>query len=327
MSKGSFRRALADADRNLAAVKLSFARDTRIRAAFTTPRHVGWRVPALACAIALGVFIAVFVLRRDEPPLTAFQPMPPSVGWRAHGDELEVVAPSLVVDAGGFGRITAQRGARFVRVADGVRVLRGRVDFEVAHRSAVPALVHVSHGTIAVLGTRFTVDQRADGGRVVLHEGKIRFASGERTVVLAPGQSLDWPLAPPAPPAPPIAPAPLPKRAPTSAVREQQADPEPAQPAPPAFDIDKLLTELASLRARGRYADAVTMLEHALAEPLPTPTLERLSYELGAIETYQLARTDRACRHWRTHRERFPQGRYGDEIEAAIRRLGCKDTP
>jgi hypothetical protein len=68
------------------------------------------------------------------------------------------------------------------------------------------------------------------------------------------------------------------------------------------------------------------MLERALADPYPTATLERLSYELGDIRTYQLADPQRACRHWQSHRARFPQGRYTDEVAAAVRRLGCEET-
>ena len=50
---------------------------------------------------------------------------------------------------------------------------------------------------------------------------------------------------------------------------------------------------------------AAALLDRALTTGLPTATLERLSYELGDIRTYQLADPERACRHWRSHRVRF----------------------
>jgi hypothetical protein len=102
---------------------------------------------------------------------------------------------------------------------------------------------------------------------------------------------------------------------------------EPAAPSPPALDIDRVIVDVANLRARRRFADAASLLERTLTAGLPPATFERLSYELGEIQTYQLTGSDRACRHWRSHRARFPQGRYTNEIDAAVRRLHCEGTP
>jgi hypothetical protein len=222
----------------------------------------------------------------------------------------------------------------------------GHVEVDVIHRprGAAPALVRVSHGTIAVLGTRFTIEQFEHGGRVLLHEGRIRFDDGDRSVVLVPGTSLTWPLAklantPPVPvaPAAPIvatspdlAPdgVPPPRVAPPREPARVNVEPaiEPTTPATPALDIDRVIAEVASLRARRRFAEAAALLERTLAAEFPIATLERLSYELGEIQTYQLANPERACRHWRLHRARFQQGRYTDEVAAAVRRLACEET-
>ncbi|HEY5924720.1 MAG TPA: hypothetical protein VIV11_23735, partial [Kofleriaceae bacterium] len=100
-----------------------------------------------------------------------------------------------------------------------------------------------------------------------------------------------------------------------------------SQPAPsPELDVDRVIAELANLRARRRFADAATLLEQTLETELPIATLERLSYELGDIRSHQLADPGRACRHWQSHRARFPQGRYTAEVAAAVRRLGCEET-
>src|SRR5690606_767669 len=100
---------------------------------------------------------------------------------------------------------------------------------------------------------------------------------------------------------------------------------ETAVPAP-VLDVDRMIAEVTNLRVRRRFADAAALLERTLAADLPAATLERLSYELGDILTYQLADSALACSHWHSHRSRFPQGRYTDEVSAAVRRLGCEES-
>src|SRR5688572_30541816 len=175
MSKGSFRRALIEADRELARVPFAGERDVR---AIVDRRRIPWRLPALALASAL---VVLFVMRTRDT-----------------SERSEAFA----LDVPGFGHVAGDHDARVTRISGGIEVVRGRVDVDVAHRprGAAPALVRVSHGTIAVLGTRFTIEQSAHGGRVALHEGKIRFDGEGRSVVLAPGESLTWPIARVAPP-------------------------------------------------------------------------------------------------------------------------------
>jgi transmembrane sensor len=206
--------------------------------------------------------------------------------------------------------------ARLRRLSDGVELAAGTLTLDVNHDRprASPFRVRVSHGDLEVLGTRFTVTQRHDGGEVTLHRGSIRFrdAAGQ-TRVLSPGQRLSWPL-----PAelraerPVVAPAPQPKRA-----REKTA-PKPLE-APAKFDAEALLERIAVLRSRGQYEEAVT----ALASALQTRADERLSFELGAILTRQLRDATRACEHWSAHRARFERGRYEREISLARAELRC----
>jgi hypothetical protein len=361
MSNGNFRRALLDADRELASV--AFAGDRNVRSLVAARRSMPWRVPALALAVAIVILLLMRARDREPAVAVGFKIDAPASSWQTRGDEIEVLAPTLAVDVPGFGHIVAERGARVVPIDGGIHVVGGHVDVDVIHRPAgiAPALVRVSHGTIAVLGTRFTIEQSAHGGRVVLHEGRIRFDAGGRSVVLLAGASLTWPLEQIV-----NADTPLPQRATSQeiAVAPMQGDAEPALPTevtprkaahldaePPAevaprtaghvdaepsvieptgptksIDVDRVITELKNLRARRRFADAVGLLERTLSAELPAETLERLSYELGDIQTYQLASPERACRHWHLHRARFPQGRYTVEVDAAVRRLGCKET-
>jgi hypothetical protein len=337
MSKGNFQHALTELDRELANVPAP----SRMPAA--TNRRIPWKLPALAIAVAIAVVVVVRLRGHDEPARVAgFRVDAPAASYAVTNDTIEVHAPRLELDLPGFGHIAADEGAQIARVDGGIRVVRGHVDVAVIHRpaGAAPALVRVSHGTIAVLGTRFTIEQSAQGGRVVLHEGRIRFDAGNRSVTLEPGGSLAWPLEQiatraPAPPPAQTSPAPPPpartKTAAPSPIAEEPVMPE---PAPEAIDVDRVLAELGNLRARRRFSEAVALLERTLAmraqngaTPLPAATHERLGYELGAILTYQLADRARACRHWQVYRAQFPQGRYTDEVAAAVRRLSCEETP
>ncbi len=76
-----------------------------------------------------------------------------------------------------------------VRLSDGTAVF----DIRPVEAGQPPTRIHVSHGTIEVLGTRFTIEQRARGGHVDLFEGRIRFVGldGSSTEI-APGQRYTW---------------------------------------------------------------------------------------------------------------------------------------
>ncbi len=231
---------------------------------------------------------------------------------------------------------TAQTGAVLEREPAGVRMLQGTARFEVERRTAGEAevVVLVSHGRIEVLGTQFTITQREDGGEVTLHEGSIRFRADQgREVLLTPGETLKWPLPVVAELTP--VPAPLPSRS------EEEEKVEDAEPVPPpsapvaekrtpraapeqTFDVEGLIENVELMRRQGRFEDAVAELQGALKRDLPKGTSERLSYELGAILTWQLRDEARACEVWSAHRARHgTEGRYAAEVTRAERALGC----
>ncbi len=208
--------------------------------------------------------------------------------------------------------------ARLKREPQGVRVVRGRVEFQVAKRpsKSSPARVLVSGGAIEILGTRFRVDQDDTGGTVMLFEGSIQFRAPDgRVLPLAPGQTLRWPVVAAAP-TPELAPAPVPapKRHPRpTTVRE---------PQPP--QVEALLHRLAGLRTRGEYDTAIRELRVALGRSLPESSRELLEYELGSLLTYQLADPQRACEHWTRFTRRFKSGRYAAEVQAAQETMRCR---
>jgi transmembrane sensor len=236
--------------------------------------------------------------------------------------------------------ITIEAGdqAALRRDAGGVRVVRGRFDFVVAHRrtGAPPAIVFVSHGAIEVMGTAFTVVQGTAGGEVRLREGSIRFrGSGGAVVPLRPGESLSWPLPAPAasageaemvparPPTTPerVAPPPEATRAASSPSRPASRSPSAAAPR----SAEELLDHIEELRSRHQYAAAARALRDAIPTQPPS-TRERLSFELGSLLTHQLRDPARACAHWRWHQGQFDGGRYREEVARAERALGCGGT-
>jgi len=226
------------------------------------------------------------------------------------------------------------------RERTGLRVVRGVVEVRVQKRAAgsPPARVLISDGTIEVLGTRFTVSQRADGGQVALYEGLIEFTSPDgRVWRLEPGDMLAWPLdegdgagagAPGTDsPVRRIRPeAPL-RVLPPAGRHAPPPDPSLEPPAPSVAeveaDLQPLLQQIAVLRSRGLYEQAARTLEQALHESYAPATLERVSFELGSILTYHLGDAERACTHWRAHRARYPAGRYDREVHLGETRLGC----
>jgi transmembrane sensor len=180
-------------------------------------------------------------------------------------------------------------------------------------RASAPLRVHVSHGAVEVIGTIFALSQDSEGGQVELQRGAIRFLSSDgRAVLLRPGESLRWPLPPATRPA---------ASAPAFATpRPAASRPRPLAPA----EVESLLDLIERLRSQGRYAEAARQLRQLLPRIADGATRERMSYELGTLLGQHLRDVATACRHWRRHLLRFGAARYGVEIEAARRQLGCE---
>ncbi|MFY1831449.1 FecR domain-containing protein [Myxococcus fulvus] len=209
------------------------------------------------------------------------------------------------------------------RESSGVRLVRGRAEFSVSHRQAgaPPAVVLVSGGAIEVMGTRFTVEERGEGGTVTLHEGAIAFRRlGGEVVPVQVGQTLAWPVVEAAAPV-------LREPEPVESERPQPL----ATPSPKgassrvvrAPSVDEVLRELEVLRGRHEFEQAARYLEESMRKQ-PVATRERLSFELGSVLTYQLKDTQRACAHWARHEEQFRRGRYTEAVQRASGTLSCE---
>jgi transmembrane sensor len=340
MNRGEIETVLRKADRAFQEEGLTPALDAQLRARLKRRLHRGrpWLPTLAAVAGAAACAALALVLWLPEPPAPpALEPSGTRtlVGLalvRASadlvvdevGDELTVRAGACTLTDPRLGTQIALDGSTVLRrEGTALRVIRGRVVFAMRRDPArvEPVRVLVSHGSIEVTGTRFTVVQGEGRGSVTLHEGAIRFRDlAGRTVVLAPGESLSWPLPLPVPEA----------TAPVTAERGEDDGPEertdesaPVRPPAAASSLDEVMDRVAFLRSRSRYESAARELAAALRESRPMATRERLSFELGSILTHQLRDRERACAHWGQHARRFAAGRYVEEVLQATRALEC----
>ncbi len=332
MSTRDLRVGLGQAERVYDEASLTADADRRIRERLQPkPAQRRWRFAIPMAALAAAAIVLLLVRSHAHAPATlgGLQIVASTADLHATEGSDE----SVQVTEGGCTLFDADQGitvvvadhARVRKEKTGIRIVAGVAEIQVRKRPAngPPAQVLVSHGAIQIVGTKFRVEQSSDGGRVVLHEGKIRFVAPDgRTVTLAPGDSLAWPIAEPAPvPPAPVAPPPA-----VLAPHGHGRTPPPSE-APPSElspdDAEAVLREVAVERSRGEYEQAVGVLERALKQRLRPATRERLSFELGSILTHQLSDTARACVHWAAHVRSFPSGRYDLEIAQARESLGC----
>ncbi|MEZ4446723.1 MAG: hypothetical protein R3B72_47030 [Polyangiaceae bacterium] len=347
-----FREALRRADESLASMPLRREVDERVLGGAQASVEGRGRRFWLAAALvpALAILLGLWLRGGSEPPTASggFVIEEPSEGL-VITDDAEVVSvmqghcrlrhPSLALT------LEAREGTRLARRDDGARLVSGDFEIAVGKRAPdqAPVRLEVSHGTIEVMGTAFTVHQGTEGGEVTLHEGAIRFVASEGVRRdLLPGESLRWPLADEAPEpasstsatasttasAAPSAPtssasssAPVPSALTSAAV--------PAGTGAPAASAraDELLRRVAELRSRGRYDEAEALLRSRQSE-FSEETRERLSYERGSLLTYQQNDKARGCAHWAQHLATFPHGRYRADVHRAMKHLGCgKDGP
>ena len=235
--------------------------------------------------------------------------------------ECRMVGPHLTVQTWDTARLELQPRT--------VAVRHGQAMFDVGKIDAGEETikVSVSHGTIEVLGTRFTVAQDEQGGTVDLFEGRIRFhhvpADGRAPVDIHPGQRYAWGERAAAEPIQPETEA----EPDLVIVTDDDAD-EPAQPAkhsrhvrkPKQPDADAIIAEVTALRGAGRYDAAARRLRQALQLRWDRRTGQVLSYELGQILERHLGDTRAACKHWAKHRRRYPEGRYAGAVATSLQR-------
>lgn len=345
MIRRDFRRAVAAAEAELG--RIAMPADTAHRVLSNVTRQ---RVPrrrlALAGLATVGVCVVAWALvvsreHRDTGPAASAavvrEPLLDGVeivggspdvqmDLAGAGTRIGVRRGSRTLRIKGWGQVTLRAGASFRPVPGGVELSQGEADFDVDKRrpAAGSTFVRLPQGAIEIMGTRFSVAQRPDGGTVRLDEGAIRFhAPDGRIVALVPGESLVWPLpaASPEPVAPPAAP---PRVLPLRATRPPPALHRESPVEPGGGDAAAaIVARIAALRAEGHYAELARELRMALASERRPLTRERLSFELGSVLSYHLPDRTQACAHWAEHRRAFPANRYAQEVSDVEKALRC----
>jgi len=350
MTGRDFDEAIQQARAELDAAELSPMADRRIKARLfdgaaevKAPRGRSLRLGLAFASVAVVLLVvigAVFVDRTGSQRAGGFQTLSASSDFRHAVDD----GGAVHVSSGQAELVEPEQGvtlrvgesAVVAREPDGVRISRGRVELSVRKRpkDQGPLRVRVSGGSIEVFGTRFTVIEHGERGEVQLHEGSIGFRPEDgELVMLEPGQRLEWPLAPPAA-VEPDAPGPSGNETGVEQADGERLELSGANAAPRSrvrtlskseatVKTDTLLREIASLRTRGRYREATQQLERGLTWKLPHASRELLSYELGAILTWQLRDQAAACAHWDRHQRSFSGKRFAKEISNARATLTC----
>lgn len=338
---------LRELDAALAAVPLPTGLHARIVA--SAEARAGRRHLGIALVVATAAVVLAFALGRrwspatidgDAAPVIAVAPAiatePPIVAhaiatrWdgrleadpacalegdaalSVRGDcRLRLRAPSLSIDV--WGAATLASADRGVRVVDGVALFH--VDRVAEGQPRVR--VEVAAGAIEVIGTRFVVTQRGDGGHVDLLEGAIAFVDRDGAEHrVAPGQRLGWDA--------------------TRVLAEATALPAPtptatpgptrpaAKPARAAVDVDAALERVAGLRRAGRYDDAIAELVRVRRSVDDPVVAEVLSFEEGTLRT-RADRPDEVCAYWRGHLARFGAGDHAASIREHMASARCTE--
>ena len=168
-----------------------------------------------------------------------------------------------------------------------------------------PVRVEVTGGTIEVTGTRFLVVQNAEARYVHLLEGAISFVPSEGPRVQASiGVPLHWGPTPP------------------WGTTDTATPRAPSSPTAKPPSLDRVLDEVAALRRRQHYREAVSVLRRARGQVDDPAVQEVLSFEEGTLrEHYRPAAS--VCSYWRGHMTRFFAGRDASPIERRLERLDC----
>jgi transmembrane sensor len=336
MSDRDLKRALQEADQTLGAQGVPPAVDARLRERLSQRSQPRRWLPVLALAgAALTAVIAV--VSRPAAPELGFVVVKTSGALSSRptddGSVLIEAPPCTLRDEVLGAEVEVRAPARLTHLERGLRLYQGSLTLEVDPARARPApyVVEVSGGRLIVLGTRFLVEERGKEGSVQLLRGELSFEDqdGQRTPVTQ-GETLRWPLPKAAPKEElPPATATVAELPPARPKRPKVAvvTPAPSPTAPTREEerrsVEALLGRLASLRTRGRYAEAAEALRTALTDPWSKGTRERLSFELGSIVSDHLGDRAAACREWDRHQAEFGDGRYAKEIEDARQRLRC----
>ncbi len=275
-------------------------------------------VPAVAfAAVAMAVVIASVFMRLHERTWYMVSDDTKCVG---HGDEIIVSdsCASSTIEVGDD-RIEARGGTRVVRDGGHLRLRSGSARFTVARRKKgqAPFELLMSHGTIRVLGTVFTVDQAEGRGELRLETGSVEIVwnDGAPPTRVAPGESIVWPRPEVPPPVEPEKNDPDEVPEPTDRADDTRTPPSNGRDAKA---IEAIMQKEFQLRAQRRYKDAIALLLQAeKRQGLTSVQRERFAFEIGHLLELD-DRHDEACTHWRTLSRRFPASARRAEVRERL---------
>lgn len=131
-------------------------------------------------AASLGAFLVCKTMTGKPAPALTF-----STGAGQRVRQTLADGTVLDLDANSSVRVEFGGGRR------DVKLLHGRVLFDVARDAGRPFVVHTDNGTVTVLGTLFTVEYRDAETAVILFRGHVRAAGAESSAFdLIPGDAL-----------------------------------------------------------------------------------------------------------------------------------------
>ncbi len=183
---------------------------------------------------------------------------------------------------------------------------KGEVRYEVKPDPQRPFTVQVRDVEVHVIGTVFTVSAEPGGVRVSVERGRVAVKSGEREVVLAPGENLRWSSSEAKPE---NVPAPH-----ARSTTESSAGPQPSSSAASA-SVVQLVEEADAARARGDLPAAERALRAVLSRYPRSPQATSAAFTLGRL---QRARGDfgAAARTFDALRQHAPAGPLAEDALA-----------
>lgn len=220
-------------------------------------------------------------------------------------------------------RVEARSAARFDRDGASFVLHSGELAFDVDPRPHAPLHIRAGEVDVQVIGTRFVLHHGNTAGWISMDEGEVLVRISDAPAVkLGAGERLDWPG--------PDATATAVKPSRSSPRRSPRPSPPPPPESAPSAQLDdgltSLLDEVARLRRRGAYREAVQRLRTGQQPGWNRRARQLVSYEIGTLLERQLSDDAAACKHWREHQRLFKNGRYDSIVTGRIERLGCDDS-
>jgi TolA-binding protein len=185
---------------------------------------------------------------------------------------------SGVLTKGADVRILQQTPERFA-----VGQFGGRVDYDIRHDPKRAFVVHVADVTVAVLGTRFSVELEATTVKVNVESGRVRVSGGGRITEVVTGESVTVQA---------FHAGMVPGDDATKNLVEEKSDTSPKNgassaqnvPAQQPLTVEELLAQADAARASGRSDEAARALRTLLSKYPRSPQTRNALFTLARVE-------------------------------------------